>query len=744
VDFQRTQSGRSSTVLAVVMAFIGFGAVLFLIARLGLLPAGLLGARPPGVVIPIGSTLTPTPVPRTPAPGATVAPPTATLIPTPSGPRPSITEPLGAWTKAWQEARYQDMYKMVSAAARQAIPEDKFVARYKGIMEGATVNKLEITAARVTEPDRTTTKVDVPFTVKMSTARLGDITEQNVLPIIWEENGWKVDWTPALIFKDLTADRRVEMVNADSKRGQIVDRNGAPLATTGKRATLGVVPGKLQNLDQVVGDLAQVSGLDAAAIKTKIQAAQPEWYVPIKDFPQEKKAELNAKFSKQPGVLLEDKSIRTYPLGESASNIIGFASPLVGDDLKQLSKKGYSEGDLVGRTGVEAGWEEQLAGVRGGRLSIVDQNGETVRVVAERQAEDGATVQLTIDLNIQKQVEAILPQRPSSMVIMDPRDNSVVAMATWPRFDPNGFILGFDDATWKRLNSDPNKPFQNRPTQSTYPTGSIFKPITMIAGLERGGFTAASRIHCAPAWQLPGSNIIMKNWETVDRGPMSLAMGITTSCNPVWYEVGFKLYNIDPEILPTFARQFGLGQPTGVGIDEVPGTVPTTEWKEKTYGQPLYPGDVVNLAIGQGYFQATPLQMANVYTTIARQGELKTPLLVKRLARPNKDPQEFTAQPKGRIQASANSWALLKEGMLGSTQNPLGTALYAMNGYRIPVASKTGSAENEGPDAHAWYGGYGPVDQPQVAIIAMVEGGQMGGVVAAPLARKAYEITLGK
>jgi penicillin-binding protein 2 len=225
---------------------------------------------------------------------------------------------------------------------------------------------------------------------------------------------------------------------------------------------------------------------------------------------------------------------------------------------------------------------------------------------------------------------------------------------------------------------------------------------------------------------------------------MSLAMGITTSCNPVWYTVGYKLYTIDPEILPNYAKSFGLGQPTGVGIDEVAGTVPDTEWKEKTYHQPLYPGDVVNFAIGQGYFEATPLQMANVYTTIARQGELKTPLLVKRVIRPNKDPQEFVAQTKGHVQANASDWALLKQGMLGSSRDPLGTALYAMNGYRIPVASKTGSAENQGPDAHAWYGGYAPADQPQVVVIAMVEGGQMGGVVAAPLGRKAYEIVLGK
>ena len=222
-------------------------------------------------------------------------------------------------------------------------------------------------------------------------------------------------------------------------------------------------------------------------------------------------------------------------------------------------------------------------------------------------------------------------------------------------------------------------------------------------------------------------------------------MGITTSCNPVWYTVGYKLYTIDPDILSNFAKMFGLGQPTGVGIAEVPGILPTNEWKEKTYHQPLYPGDVVNNAIGQGYFEATPMQMANMYTTIARQGDLKNPILISKVGptQGNEPPKVFQAQTKGHVEAKPQDWALLKEGMLGSSQNPIGTAYYAMNGYHIAVASKTGSAENEGPDAHAWYAGYAPADNPQVVVIAMVEGGQMGGVVAAPLGRKAYEAVLG-
>jgi penicillin-binding protein 2 len=745
VDFQRRDGGPANLVLVAVLAAVGLSALLFLIARLGLLPPGMLGDRPPGVVVSLANTPTATPAPRgTPAPTTVVAGPTATLAPTPSGPRPSVTEPVNAWMKAWQEGRYPDMYGMLSAAAKQSITQDKFVARYQGIMSGATVNKLDIAVGRLAEPDRSTTKVDVPFTAKFGTARLGEITEQNLLPIIWEDNAWKIDWTAGAIFKDLTAESKVEMINADPRRGGIVDKNGVPLATVGKMVSLGVIPGKLQNLDQAVGELSQVSGIDAGRIKEKLGRANPEWWVPIKDFPLDKKGELDARFGSRPGVLVEEKSVRTYPQGASAAHIVGYASPLLGDDLKTLSKKGYNEGDLVGRMGVEAGMEEALTGERGGRLSIVDQNGETVRVIAEKQAKDGATVQLTIDIEVQKKVEAALGERAGSMVLMDPRDNSVIAMATWPRFDPNGFILGFGDEEWKRLTTDPRHPFQNRASESAYASGSIFKPFSMAAVMERGGMPANQQFNCGGSWVVPGSRVVMGDWVKTGHGRLDLTQGLTESCDIVFYEVGMKLYNTDEKALSDFVRLFGAGEPTGInGITEAVGTLPSPEWKQKTYNDGWYPGDAANFAIGQGFYETTPLQMANAYTALVRGGVRQTPLLVRRLLRPNQDPQEFQAKESNKIPLRPDTIAAVREGMRRVTQTPRGTAWYAFNGYRIPTGGKTGSAENQGPQAHAWFAGFGPFDNPSVVVIAMVEGGEMGGVVAAPLGRKAFEVTLG-
>ena len=738
----RREQRITGVLSAVFLSIVGGAAVLYLLLRL--LPSGgpnLPGAPPPPRPAEILSPPTPTP-----APGVPVAQPTPSAAPTPIGPRPAVDDFAQRWVQAFQARRYADLYEMLSKKAKASIPRDKFVGRYDQVFGGVNVVEIKATLPPVRDPPPTVASVDARFDAHFRTGRYGEWDEHYTIPFVYEDNAWKVDWTPDLIFKDLAPDRSVRVFDDDPTRGNIVDKNGVPLAQQQRVPALGVIPGQLKDKAGTINALAQYLQIDPKVIQQKIDGAQAGWWVPLGVFPPDKRPELQAKFGNVPGVVLDEKDTRVYPQGEVAANVVGYTTPATADDLKTLSAKGYEGGEAVGRAGVEASMDDQLAGQPGGRLIIADPGGNTIRTISQKQAKQGQTVQLTIDVNVQKKVEAILGNQVGSMVLMDPRDNSVMAMVTYPRFDPNIFVFGISPDDWNKLNNDPRHVFLNRPTMASYPTGSIFKPITMIAGLERGGFNADTRIHCSPTWQLPGSNVVMKNWETIDRGMLSLPMGITTSCNPVWYTVGYKLWQTDPDLLASFAKQFGLGQPTGVGIAEVPGIVPSNEWKQKALGQPLYPGDVVNFAIGQGYFEATPLQMANVYTTIARRGELKTPLLISKVGpiQGSEPPKVFQAQTKGHIQASPNTWQLLKEGMLGASQNPIGTAYYAMSGYRIPVASKTGSAENENPDAHAWYAGYAPADNPQVVVIAMVEGGKMGGVVAAPLGRKAYEAILGQ
>jgi penicillin-binding protein 2 len=263
-----------------------------------------------------------------------------------------------------------------------------------------------------------------------------------------------------------------------------------------------------------------------------------------------------------------------------------------------------------------------------------------------------------------------------------------------------------------------------RATESGYPTGSIFKVITMAAGMEQGGFRPADTFDCGLDWNgLPG--VTLHNWEA--QGTLTLTRALTASCNPAFYEIGKKLDSIDPTILPTWARSFGLGQPTQLGgVHETPGVVPDPDWKRREIGQPWSAGDSVNLAIGQGYLLATPLQMANAYAALARGGALESPVLIADQA-----PHEL-----GSVNFSEATRSAILDGMQAVTSTALGTAYYAFKDEKLPIAAKTGSAENENPDAHAWFVGFTPPRSARLLVLVMVEGGQHGGTVAAPVARQ--------
>jgi penicillin-binding protein 2 len=266
-----------------------------------------------------------------------------------------------------------------------------------------------------------------------------------------------------------------------------------------------------------------------------------------------------------------------------------------------------------------------------------------------------------------------------------------------------------------------------RATESAYATGSTFKVITMAAGIEKAGYKATDTFDCGLDWTgLPG--VTLHNWQP--QGRLTLVEALTESCNPAFYEIGLKLDQLDPTILPGFARAFGLGQPTRVvGVPESAGNVP-----DPTPVQPWTNGDAVNLAIGQGYLLATPLQLANAYAALANGGALRAPLLVKGAAQAS----------LGSLPISPGTRATILEGMRRVTSTPRGTAAYAFQGERTPIAAKTGSAENENPQAHAWFVGFATPDQPRVLVLAMVEGGEHGGTVAAPVARQIIDYAVAR
>lgn len=683
--------------------------------------------------------------------GGPVAPPTAeppltpTSVPSPTPVPLTADQVANAYFRAWEGRRYERMYDLLSAGTRQAVTREAFVRRYTNIESGIGQTRLAVAAqparegpAEGTPQGGGTTSgqpgARVSFTATRTVAIFGELAEPNTLPLVRDPDGWRVAWHPGLIFSGLTADSSVRPTTDTPKRGRILDRGGQPLADNGTLLAIGVVPGQITDEPALLAALSETLQQPPDAIKPKYQGGQPDWFMPIAVRPAADRPALEQALGSVPGISLQDRPARVYPLGAAAAHVTGYVAHPTADDLKRLAERGYDETDWIGRAGVEGSREAELAGRKGGRLAIVgNSSGQVIRTIAEQPAVPGADVTLALDATLQQRASEILGDRAGSAIVLDPRDQGLRALASSPSFDPNRFVLGLSDAEWQVLNG-PDRPLLTRPTESAYAPASTFKVVTMSAGLERGGFTTGSTFDCALEWRgLPG--VALRNW--TQQGTLDLVEALTQSCNPAFYTIGQTLDGVDPAILPTFARGFGLGQPTGLaGLREAAGLVPDPAWKRREKGEAWTTGDSVNLAIGQGYLLVTPLQMANAYAALANGGTLRTPVLVQSITRPDGAEQTFQAQDRRTLPISPATRAAILRGMRRVTSTPQGTASAAFRGETVPVAAKTGSAENEGPDAHAWFIGFMTPDQPTTLGLVMVEGGQAGGTTAAPLARQ--------
>jgi len=314
-----------------------------------------------------------------------------------------------------------------------------------------------------------------------------------------------------------------------------------------------------------------------------------------------------------------------------------------------------------------------------------------------------------------------LAERPGSAVVIDPRTNTILALNSSPSFDPDIFERG-DSAAIAAINASADAPLLNRATFGLYSAGSTFKLITGAAGLISGIFTPSSTIYCGATWD--GIDPPRRNWEGA-QGPLTIAGGLMRSCNPVFYEIAYQLYQSGTGILSKTARDFGFGTPSGVvGLAEEAGLVPDAEWKQKNRGEAWFPGDEVNLGIGQGDLLITPLQLANAYSSFVAH-ELRTPVIVSGI----------TAEARGPIPLSDAGLALLAEG-LRLVAGPNGTAnsVFWNAGY-TNFAGKSGTAEDAGLQQHVLFVAMSPASAPAAIAAVVLDGGQSGSLEAGPIAR---------
>jgi len=649
------------------------------------------------------------------------------------------------YLRAWQNGSYERMYAMLSSSAVAAVPAEKFVSRYRAIAAEATMTGLTASITGVQRVLAATAQVS--FTLTMDTRLAGQFQIENALDLSYDGQRWAVDWTPKAIFPLLVWDNLVHMFINVPSRGNIYDRKDLPLATEGHIIELGVVTGQIEDEAQLLYVLRTLLRLPNETIKAKYaHAGRPDWFMPVGDITPEAAQANEALLSSVPGIAWREKPVRAYPHGSLAAQVIGYMAEIDAETLSRLEAQGYSAGDLVGVSGLEGWGEKHLAGTRGGTLAIISPDGRIVWTLAERPAEPSRSIYTTLDVHLQRAAESILDKRVGAIAVLDVRNGEVLALVSHPGYDPGMLTAGATDEQWQALLDDPERPFLNRAIAGAYPAGSSFKIVTMCAGMEELGLTEHSTFYCAGHWDGLADGLTRYCWLRSGHGTLDLLQGLINSCNIVFWTVGKALNEHDPYALPRYAKGFGLGVPTGLNaLDAAAGLIADPDWKAQHYSgaeQQWLPRDAVNMAIGQGDVLVTPLQMANMVAAVANGGTLYRPRLVRRIGSlMSDDVEDFGPEVLGYPPVSAATLEVVRRAMEGVVTR--GTACRAFFGATVRMAGKSGTAEAPPGEPHAWFVGFAPVDDPQIAVAVVLEHGGEGGGNAAPLFRQVVEAYMG-
>ncbi len=553
----------------------------------------------------------------------------------------------------------------------------------------------------------------------------------------------------------------VRTIRVTAPRGEILDREGRLLASFRPARELRVTPNDLTHPGVTYAALAQLLDGEAADFERRVGEATGSRRfsaVTLKgDLGFEELARVSAHGWAMPGVATVEVPRRHYIEGALAAHLLGTLGEIQGDQLERPEFQGYRGGDEVGQTGIESRFESHLRGRDGGRNVVVDAVGREFEKLDEVAPVPGGRVVLALDLDMQRAAEdgfRDVPEgespRMGSAVALDVVTGDVLAMASFPGFDPNAFAGGIDSVTWEGLLADEWKPLRNRAIQNHYPPGSTHKPIVAAALLEAGVIDENSTVTCTGGFRF--GNRTYRCWKRSGHGVVNLQTAIKRSCDVFFYTYGVQL-GIDR--LAALGASFGLGSKSGIDLaGEQPGLLPDSAWKERRFHQVWYPGETVSAAIGQGYNLYTPLQLAVAYAAIANGGTLLQPRLVLRLEdERGVAERHYPVKERGKVSVSARHLARVRAGMIAVVEEPGGTGGRA----RVPgirVAGKTGTAQvvrieqyegladDEIPVKfrdHAWFGAFAPADDPRIAVGVFVEHGMHGSSSAGPIARRIIE-----
>lgn len=551
---------------------------------------------------------------------------------------------------------------------------------------------------------------------------------------------------------------RVQLQPLPPKRGLIYDRNGVLLADNRPSFLLSIVRERVADLDATLAELQsllEISEQDLKRFNKKLARSRPYEAVPLRfRLNEEERATLAVNRHRLPGVVVDAQLLRHYPHGELFSHALGYVGRINEREARVLDETDYRGTFHVGKVGVEKYYEDVLHGSVGYQNVESNAHGRVLRVLERFSPEPGANLTLHLDYAVQKAARDALGDQRGAVVAIDPHTGGVLALVSTPGFDTNLFVNGISTADYSALRDSLDVPLFNRAVQGSYPPGSTVKPFMGMAGLESGLMTPQSTVPDPGWYKLPGASRLYRDWILRIRGTghapqVDLKMAIAESCDVYFYDLARRL-TIDR--MHDYMAEYGFGDRTGVDTtNERRGVMPSTQWKRSAMGQPWYPGETISAGIGQGYWLATPMQLAAATSVVALRGERRAPRLLKAI-----NGEEQQAPLLKPVEGTPEHWDAIFDGMREVVHGERGTADYLSQGIAYEMAGKTGTAqvinipqgevynEEEVAERHRHHGlfiAFAPLDAPSIAVAIIVENGG-GSSAAAPIARAVIDTWL--
>lgn len=558
-------------------------------------------------------------------------------------------------------------------------------------------------------------------------------------------------------YATLSLKNQLSIIPIAPPRGMIVDKNGVVLAENRPVHVLEIIPERVKNISQTLQQLQQlipaISKEEIDNFKRAQKNNRPFVPIPLKLKLTEEEAAIfaNNQF-RFPGVNLNARLLRFYPLGAATAHILGYASRLNAQDLLAVEPTNYRATNFIGKTGVEKFYEERLHGKIGYQLVETNASGRVVRILNKQNPIAGAKIYLTIDTRLQNIAFAALQNKRGAAVVLKVDSGEILAMVSTPSFDPNIFVKGIYANDYKKLINAPAKPLFNRAVKGLYPPGSTIKPFVALAGLKAGVIAPEQRIYDRGTFKLPNVSQIYHDWKKNGHGFINLKKALTVSCDIYFYQLGQKL---GISTLEDLLVQFGFGHLTNIDLnEEAAGIVPNKQWKLRTQGNAWYTGDTIITAIGQGFMLASPLQLVNATAALSQAGRRFRPHLLNKIENSAHQTieQYQNIEEYPVLMHNENHWQIITESMQAVVYDKEGTGFRFGRPTNYVVAAKTGTAQvfggskydkirhgkmryEEIPELlrdHSLFIAFAPLTKPEIAVAVIVE----NDFAAANIARK--------